>query len=85
MFPQLSMLGINQKLREHWHSLTQEEKNTYKERETTVSTSSDINCIELKNIQPMISFFVSDPGWIMEFHIFENNSTITRRRYLTAT
>ena len=31
MFPQLNMLGINEKLREHWHSLSRDEKAAFKD------------------------------------------------------
>ena len=43
-YPQLNMLGVNEKLREHWHSLTQEEKDFYKD------SGEESSSIDLPNI-----------------------------------
>ena len=40
MFPNLNMLGINEKLREHWSSLTPEEKAVYKDTPSRTTTSA---------------------------------------------
>ena len=39
MYPTLNMMGINEKLREHWHSLTLEEKAVYKSQPSSSSAS----------------------------------------------
>ena len=52
LFPQLNMLGINQKLREHWHSLSQEEKNGYKDSLVEeVAQGSQVRENQTTNIQ----------------------------------